>query len=44
MLNMRILFRGAIAAALAIMIAFGTSSLAADILDDWATAKAPPPP
>jgi nicotinamidase-related amidase len=44
MLDMRTLFRAAAAAAVAIMIAFGASSLAADILDDWATAKAPPPP
>src|SRR5580692_1688311 len=44
MSNMRILLRGAAAAAVAIIIAFAASSLAADILDDWATAKAPPPP
>ena len=44
MLNMRTLLRGAAAAAVTIMIAFAASSLAADILDDWATAKAPPPP
>src|ERR1700719_2679495 len=44
MSNMRILLRGAAAAAIATIIAFAASSLAADILDDWATAKAPPPP
>ena len=44
MLDLRTQLRSAAAAALAIMIAFGASSLAADILDDWATAKAPPPP
>jgi nicotinamidase-related amidase len=44
MLNMRTLLRGAAAAAVAIIIAFGASSMATDILDDWATAKAPPPP
>ena len=44
MLNMRVLLRGAAATAVAIMMAFAVSSLAADILDDWATAKAPPPP
>src|ERR1700680_4964151 len=44
MISKRILWRSSAGAALAIMIAFGASSLAADILDDWATAKAPPPP
>ena len=44
MLNMRILLRGAVVAAVTILIAFAASSSAADILDDWATAKAPPPP
>ena len=44
MLNMRTLLRGAAVAALTIMIAFAASSFATDILDDWATAKAPPPP
>ena len=44
MLNMRTLFRGAAAAAVAILIAFAATSFATDILDDWATAKAPPPP
>jgi len=44
MLNMRTLLRGAGAAALTIVIAFAASSFATDILDDWATAKAPPPP
>src|ERR1700693_5370184 len=44
MLNMRTLLRGAAAAALTITIAFAAPSFATDILDDWATAKAPPPP
>jgi nicotinamidase-related amidase len=44
MLNMRFLLRGAAAAALALVIAFTVSSSAADILDDWASVKAPPPP
>jgi nicotinamidase-related amidase len=43
MLNMRTLLRGAAAAAVSIMIAFAVSSFAADILDDWANVKAPPP-
>ena len=43
MLDMRTLLRGAVAAAFAIVIAFTASSFAADILDDWATVKAPPP-
>jgi nicotinamidase-related amidase len=44
MLNMRTLLRGAAAAAVTIVLAFAVSSFATDILDDWATAKAPPPP
>jgi nicotinamidase-related amidase len=44
MLNMRTLLRGAAAAAVTIVMAFAASSFATDILDDWATAKAPPPP
>jgi nicotinamidase-related amidase len=44
MLNMRTLRRGAAAAAVTIVLAFAASSFATDILDDWATAKAPPPP
>src|SRR5216684_5557252 len=44
MLNMRTLLRGAATAAITIMIAFAASSFASDILDDWATAKAPSPP
>jgi nicotinamidase-related amidase len=44
MSDLRTLFRFATAAALAIIISFAASSSAADILDDWATAKAPPPP
>ena len=44
MLNMRTLLRGAAAAAGALMLTFAASSSAADILDDWATVKAPPKP
>ena len=44
MLDMRKLMCGAAAAVAAIMIVFCGSTSAADILDDWATAKAPPPP
>ena len=44
MLDIRSFLRGAAAAVAAIIIAFSASSSAADILDDWATAKAPPPP
>jgi len=43
MLNLRTLSRGTVAAALTILIAFAASSFGADILDDWATVKAPPP-
>jgi nicotinamidase-related amidase len=43
MLNLRTLPRGTAAAALAILIAFAASSFGADILDDWASVKAPPP-
>ena len=44
MLIMRTLLRGVAAAAVTIVLAFAASSFATDILDDWATAKAPPPP
>jgi nicotinamidase-related amidase len=44
MLNIRTMLRSLAAAAVAITIAFAASPLAADILDDWATVKAPPPP
>jgi nicotinamidase-related amidase len=44
MLNKRTLLRGAATAAVALVLAFGASSFANDILDDWATAKAPAPP
>jgi nicotinamidase-related amidase len=44
MLNIRTLLRSVAAAAVAITMAFAASPLAADILDDWATVKAPPPP
>src|SRR5579872_741642 len=44
MLIIRTLFRGTAMAALALTIAFAASPSAADILDDWATAKAPPAP
>ena len=43
MLKMRTLMRGAAAAAVTMIVAFAASSLAADILDDWANVKAPPP-
>jgi nicotinamidase-related amidase len=43
MLNMRTLLRLAGAAGVTILIAFAASSLAADVLDDWANVKAPPP-
>ncbi len=42
MLNKRIAWRGAVAAAGALMIALAVSPAAADILDDWDAAKAPP--
>lgn len=44
MLAMRTLFRGAVAAAGALIIAFAASAAAADILDDWDTVKPPPKP
>ena len=44
MLDMRTLLRNVAAAAGALIIAFAASSLAADILDDWATVKPPPLP
>jgi nicotinamidase-related amidase len=44
MLNMRNLLRGAAAVTFIIILSFAASSYATDILDDWATAKAPPPP
>jgi nicotinamidase-related amidase len=44
MINIRTLLRAAGAAAVALMIAFGASSSAADVLDDWATVKLPPKP
>jgi nicotinamidase-related amidase len=44
MSNIRTFMRGISVAAFAIIIAFAGPSSAADILDDWATAKAPPPP
>ncbi len=44
MLNMRTLLRHAAIAAAALVIAFAASSAAADILDDWDSAKAPPKP
>ncbi len=42
MLNKRIAWRSAVAAAGALMIALAVSPAAADILDDWDAAKAPP--
>jgi len=44
MLNIRTFLHGIPAVAFAVIIAFAGPSSAADILDDWATAKAPPPP
>lgn len=44
MLSMPRLFRRAATTAGALMIALAVSTLAADILDDWDTAKAPPKP
>lgn len=44
MADTRTFRRGILAAALAILIATSTTSRATDILDDWATVKAPPPP
>ena len=44
MLNMRTMLRNAAVAAGALLIALAVSSSAADILDDWDTAKAPPKP
>ena len=44
MLNFRTFLRGMSAVAVAIIIAFAGPSCAADILDEWATVKAPPPP
>src|SRR5467141_2296875 len=44
MLDMRTLLRGAAVAAGVLLIAFAAASSAADILDDWATVKLPPPP
>ena len=44
MLDMRSLWRGAVAAAGALIIAFAASSSAADIVDEWTSVKAPPAP
>ncbi len=44
MLDLRTLCRAAAAAAVALMITFAASSLAADIFDDWDTVKPPPRP
>jgi nicotinamidase-related amidase len=44
MFSTRTLFRGGAVVAGALMLALAASSLAADILDDWDTAKAPPKP
>jgi nicotinamidase-related amidase len=44
MLDMRSLLRGAAVAAGVLLIAFAAASSAADVLDDWATVKLPPPP
>src|ERR1700739_748409 len=44
MLSTRSRLRGWVAVAGTLMLAFAASALAADILDDWGTAKAPPKP
>jgi nicotinamidase-related amidase len=44
MLNTRILRRGALAAAGALIIAFAASFAASDIVEDWDTVKPPPKP
>src|SRR6266704_178219 len=44
MLDMRNIWRGAAAAAGALIIAFAASSAATDILNDWDAVKAPPKP
>lgn len=43
MFKMRSLLRSAAAAAIALILGFAATSSAADILDDWAAVKAPPP-
>jgi nicotinamidase-related amidase len=43
MSDVRIFMRGAAAAALMIVVGFAAAPSAADILDDWATAKTPAP-
>ena len=43
MCDMRSLLRGAAAAAIVVILALAATSSAADILDDWASVKAPPP-
>ena len=44
MSSIRTFLRGISAVAIAVIIASAGPASAADILDDWATAKAPPPP
>ena len=44
MFNTRSVLRCASAATVVLMLAFAASSLAGDIVDDWATVKAPPKP
>ncbi len=44
MLAMKTVLRSVAAAALVIAIAFAAAPMAADILDDWAVVKTPPPP
>jgi nicotinamidase-related amidase len=44
MSNMQTLLRRAAAALGLLVLAFAASASAADVLDDWAAAKAPPPP
>ena len=44
MSDMRSLWRGAVSAAGALIITFAASSSAADIVDEWASVRAPPVP
>jgi len=44
MFDKKILLHGAAAGALAILIAFGATSVGADILDDWSAVRPPPLP
>jgi len=44
MSKMRVLVRGGVTAAAVLILGFATWASAADILDDWANVKPPPPP